>query len=83
MGNFADKLKYELQEKGVRFWANDNIAEHLAPGDKEVLIKEATEAFEKVLDCLVIDRKTDPNSIDTGRRMAKMYINEIMSGQCS
>ena len=81
MGNFADKLKYELKEKGVRFWANDNIAQHLKPGDKEVLIKEATEAFEKVLDCLVIDRETDPNSIDTGRRMAKMYINEIMSGR--
>ena len=61
MGNFADKLKFELKEKGVRFWANDNIAEHLKPGDKQELIKEATVAFEKVLDCLVIDRETDPN----------------------
>ena len=28
---------------------------------------------------MLIDTKTDPNSMDTGRRMAKMYINEIMS----
>ena len=37
--------------------------------------------FESVLDGLVIDRHTDPNSMDTGRRLAKMYINELMSGR--
>ena len=37
--------------------------------------------FETVLDSLVIDRETDPNSMDTGRRLAKMYINELMSGR--
>jgi GTP cyclohydrolase I len=30
---------------------------------------------------LVIDRHNDPNSMDTGRRLAKMYINELMSGR--
>ena len=53
----------------------------LEEGDKQALIEEATEAFENVLDSLVIDRNNDPNSMDTGRRMAKMYINEIMSGR--
>ena len=38
-------------------------------------------AFENVLKSLVIDTETDPNSMDTARRMAKMYINEIMSGR--
>ena len=37
--------------------------------------------LENVLQSLIIDTKTDQNSQDTARRMAKMYINEIMSGR--
>ena len=77
----SEQIKQRLEQSGKKFWANSNISEVLEPGDKEALIDEATEAFENVLDSLVIDRKTDPNSMDTGRRMAKMYINEIMSGR--
>jgi GTP cyclohydrolase I len=50
-------------------------------GEKQLLIEEAMPAFENVLQSLVIDTETDPNSMDTARRMAKMYINEIMSGR--
>ena len=64
-----------------RYWAGDNIARLLQSGDKEQLIDEATEAFETVLDSLVIDRHTDPNSKGTARRLAKMYFNEIMAGR--
>tara|TARA_B100002019_G_scaffold289918_1_gene306546 strand:+ start:107 stop:796 length:690 start_codon:yes stop_codon:yes gene_type:complete len=70
-----------LEDAGIRYWAGDNISEVLQKGDKEELIEEATKKFEEVLDSLVIDRKTDPNSMDTGRRLAKMYFNEIMSGR--
>ena len=44
-------------------------------------LEEATEAFEKVLDTLIIDRFTDPNSQGTARRLAKMYYNELMAGR--
>lgn len=64
-----------------RYWAGDNIARLLHRGDKEQLIDEATEAFETVLDTLIIDRYTDPNSKGTARRLAKMYFNEIMAGR--
>ena len=64
-----------------RYWAGDNIARLLQSGDKEQLIDEATEAFETVLDTLIIDRHTDPNSQGTARRLAKMYFNEIMAGR--
>ena len=74
-------LKARLDEAGIRHWAGDNVSEVLQPGDKDELINEATLAFENVLDTLLIDRHNDPNSMDTGRRLAKMYINEIMSGR--
>ena len=70
-----------LQDAGIRYWAGDNISDVLQEGDKEQLIEEATLKFEQVLDSLVIDRHNDPNSMDTGKRLAKMYFNEIMSGR--
>ena len=70
-----------LKDKGMRFYASDNISEVLEPGDKEKLIDELSGKFHEVLKSLVIDTENDPNSIDTGRRMAKMYVNEIMGGR--
>ena len=71
----------KLKDRKIRYWANDNISEVLEEGDKQALIEEAIPAFENVLQKLLIDTETDPNSMDTARRMAKMYINEIMSGR--
>lgn len=70
-----------LKDKGIRYYASDNISEVLEPGDKEKLIDELSGKFHEVLKSLVIDTENDPNSIDTGRRMAKMYVNEIMGGR--
>ena len=77
----SDKIAQRIKDANGRYWAGHNISEYLEPGDKEALIEEATTAFESVLDSLVIDRENDPNSHDTGRRLAKMYINELMCGR--
>ena len=79
--NKSKEIIGRLQDAGIRYWAGDNISEVLQEGDKEQLIEEATQKFEQVLDSLVIDRHNDPNSMDTGRRLAKMYFNEIMAGR--
>ena len=79
--NKSKEIINRLQDAGIRYWAGDNISEVLQEGDKEQLIEEATLQFEQVLDSLVIDRHNDPNSMDTGRRLAKMYFNEIMAGR--
>ena len=76
-----EKIKQRLVDNNVRYWANDNIANYIEEGEKQQLIEEAIPAFENMLQHLLIDTKTDPNSMDTARRMAKMYINEIMSGR--
>ena len=77
----SDEIIKRLQDANIRYWAGDNISEVLKEGDKQDLIEELTPKFEAVLDSLIIDRHNDPNSMDTGRRLAKMYINEIMSGR--
>ena len=74
-------IRDRLKRDNKRFWAGDNISEYISDVEKDTLINEATEAFEQVLDTLLIDRETDPNSHGTAKRLAKMYFNEIMAGR--
>ncbi len=80
-GYLADVIRTKMKRDQKRFWAGDNISDYVTEEMKHKLIDEATEAFELVLDRLLIDRETDPNSHGTARRLAKMYFNEIMSGR--
>jgi len=77
----SKQIREILEANGKRFWAGDNISAYLNNEDIENLIDETTEAFEAVLDSLLIDRKNDPNSQETARRLAKMYFKEIMAGR--
>lgn len=79
--SISDDIKQRLEEADQRYWAGDNISDYIQPGEKDMLIEELTAKFEDVLKGLVIDVKNDPNSMETGRRLAKMYINELMSGR--
>ena len=75
-------IRDSMRASGKRFWAGDNISEFIeSEQEREQLINEATRAFETVLDALLIDRETDPNSQGTARRLAKMYFTEIMAGR--
>ena len=77
----ADAIRFKMKRDNKRFWAGDNISDYVTEEYKNQLIDEATEAFEMVLDRLLIDRESDPNSKGTARRLAKMYFNEIMAGR--
>lgn len=77
----SKKIKQRIEEAGSRYWAGDNISKFVKEGELDELIDELTDKFEDVLDSLVIDRKNDPNSMETGRRLAKMYVKELMSGR--
>ena len=79
--NITDTIKQRLKESDTRYWAGDNISQHIKEGEHQLIIDELTPKFEAVLDSLIIDRHNDPNSQDTGRRMAKMYVNELMRGR--
>jgi GTP cyclohydrolase I len=77
----SELIRNRMKADGKRYWAGDNISSYISDKDKEKLIDEATAAFETVLDTLLIDRETDPNSQGTARRLAKMYYNELMAGR--
>lgn len=77
----SDTIISRLKKAGQRFHSNDNIANFILQDEKKELIREVAEKFESVLRSLVIDIDTDPNARETGMRLAKMYVNEIMLGR--
>lgn len=79
--NLSQVIRKRIKDAGRRYWAGDNIADFITNKEKDLLVDELTTKFEAVLDSLIIDRHTDPNSKGTARRLAKMYVYEIMSGR--
>jgi GTP cyclohydrolase I len=79
--HLSQVIRRRLEAGKVRYWAGDNISAHISEEEKTQLVDEIALKFEDVLQSLVIDTVTDPNSRGTARRLAKMYVYEIMAGR--
>ena len=75
------RIRQRLRQAGRRFHANDNIADHLEPGELDLLLEEVAGKMRGVLESLVIDIDQDHNTQDTARRVAKMYLTEVFRGR--
>jgi GTP cyclohydrolase I len=74
-------VRERLRNKGVRFFANDNISKHISEFELKEIQNELAYKFQDVLETLIIDTDNDPNSNETAKRLAKMYIHELMRGR--
>ena len=79
--HLSQVIRQRLHNDGKRFWAGDNISAYISEEEKTQLVDELTLKFEDVLQSLIIDTITDPNSRGTAHRLAKMYVHEIMAGR--
>ncbi|MEM1178010.1 MAG: GTP cyclohydrolase I [Acidobacteriota bacterium] len=77
----SEVIRQRLLKANHRFFANDNIANFLEPGDKELLLEEVSGKLRGVLESLVIDIENDHNTRDTSRRVAKMFVKEVFRGR--
>ncbi len=75
------KIRARIQRSKKRFNANDNIADFIEPGELDRLFDEVAGKMNGVLESLVIDITSDHNTLETGRRVAKMYLNEVFRGR--
>ncbi|QKO20713.1 GTP cyclohydrolase I [Rhodoferax sp. BAB1] len=75
------KIRERLLAARKRFYANDNIADYIEPGELEQLLDEVELKMQHVLDSLIIDTDNDHNTDNTARRVAKMYLNEVFKGR--
>lgn len=74
-------IRARLQAAKQRFHANDNISAFIEPGELELMLDEVEEKLRGVLQSLVIDIESDHNTQDTGRRVAKMFLQEVFAGR--
>jgi GTP cyclohydrolase I len=77
----SQRIRERLLAHRTRFFANDNIAAAIEPGELDELVEEVGAKLQHVLDSLVIDTAADHNTRDTGRRVAKMFIHEVFAGR--
>ena len=81
MENKRRKIHEELEVVKVGY------ANGVAPGfpftekEKLSMIDEAEKAYGKFLDALKCDWREDPNSMETPRRVAKAYVNDLWAGR--
>jgi GTP cyclohydrolase I len=79
--SISERIRARLMNNGVRFHANDNIADYIEAGELDELLDEVSLRMQGVLESLVIDTVNDHNSQDTARRVAKMYLQEVFGGR--
>ena len=81
MENKRRKIHEELEVVKVGY-AN-GVAEGFPFTDKqkEKIINNAEKVYGKFLDALKCDWRNDPNSIETPRRVAKAYVNDLWEGR--
>jgi GTP cyclohydrolase IA len=77
----STRIRTRIKAANKRFHANDNIADFIEEGELPQLLEEVADKMGAVLNALVIDTQSDHNTQDTGRRVAKMYLNEIFRGR--
>ena len=80
---FSDELRKRMTTIKHKHFANDTIYTYLDENDVQKIEDEVTEAFQGVLKALIINIDDDHNSLDTARRVAKMYVREIFKGRYS
>ena len=77
----SERIRYRLVHAKARYHANDNIAEHVRPGELTELKAEVQANLQKVLEALVIDTASDHNTRETAKRVAKMFVEEVFRGR--
>ena len=76
----SEIIKRRIKTQGAPFAASDNISDFIKFEEFKDLEDELTHKFEGVLDSLIIDLE-DPNSKETPRRLAKMFLYELFEGR--
>jgi GTP cyclohydrolase I len=77
----SEVILNRINEAGGSYFANDNISEYIQEGELDLLISEVASKMDVVLRALLIDIDNDHNTQETGKRLAKMWINEVFSGR--
>ncbi len=77
----SERIRYRLVGADCRYHANDNIAAFMRDGELDELKLEVEARMQEVLEALVIDTRSDHNTQETAKRVAKMFLTEVFRGR--
>jgi len=81
MENKRRKVHEELEVVQVGFANGVAPGFPLSDNEKSKMIDDAEIAYGQFLDALKCDWRNDPNSMETPRRVAKAYVNDLWAGR--
>jgi len=76
-----EPIDQRAKKKGVL--CNEALRQPLIESEAEMMKRSVARKFEEIFDILRIDHRNDHNTRDTPKRVAKMYVEEIMRGRFS
>lgn len=77
----SDRIRRRIFDARARFHANDNIARFVKEGELVEIKGEVEFHFRNLLRAMVVDIDSDHNTVETARRVAKMYVDEVFRGR--
>ncbi len=77
----SERIRSRLIDNKISYFANDNVADYIEPGELQELEVEVASRFSDLLKSLVIDIDNDHNTEETATRVARMYVHEVFKGR--
>lgn len=74
-------IRRRIESHRRTFFCNDYIGDFITKTELIELQQEVEDKVQGLLNSLVIDTQSDHNTKDTAKRMAKMYIKEVLAGR--
>lgn len=74
-------IKGKIKSANGSYFANDNISQYINDDDLKEIEQNVEKAMIDLLNALVIDTENDHNTMETAKRVAKMYVHEVFKGR--
>ena len=74
-------MNFHPRDVNLARLCNEALEQPLTEAEREAMMMAATQKVEELFDILRIDHRNDHNTRDTPRRVAKMYVEEILEGR--
>jgi GTP cyclohydrolase I len=76
-------MNFHPRDLGLAKLCNEALDQPLTEAEREVMIAAAARKVEELFDILRIDHNNDHNTRETPRRVAKMFVEELLEGRYS
>lgn len=74
-------MNFHVPSKRSPRFSNEELDRPLSEGEQALMIAAAAQKLEELFDILQIDHRNDHNTRDTPKRVAKMYVEELLQGR--